>query len=455
MGAGQPPFPPQPPRPPQPPGPPAAPAKPQVKALNCPQCGAAITLRSFQQAVTVVCDSCHSILDAKDPNLTVLQRFEAATGELKPMIPLGTRGKLRGTDYEMIGFQRRSIFSDGERFDWHEYLLFNPYKGFRYLSEYQGHWNDISVCKSEPTLTHQLVDRANYLGESYRHFQSAEATTSYVLGEFPWQVRVGDPVTVMDFVKPPHLLSYEKDKTSGEVTWSVGEYLYGKEIWDAFKLQGQPPEPIGVFENQPSPNTVNLKQIWVTFLLLCACLLGLLIMSALFESDKQVFNATYHLGSGAPKGEASFVTDVFELKGRESNVEVATEANVANSWIYLNYALISQDTGRAWDFGREVSYYSGSDSDGHWTEGNHKDKVVVPSVPAGHYYLRVEPEADSSHPSIDYSVKVYRDVPVFGFYGWGLLILFIPAAFLTFKAISFERARWAESDHPILKTESD
>ncbi len=160
MSAGQPPFPPQPPRPPQPPGPPAAPAKPQVKALNCPQCGAAITLRSFQQAVTVVCESCHSILDAKDPNLTVLQQFKAATNELRPMIPLGTRGKLRGTDYEVIGFQRRSIFSEGERYDWHEYLLFNPYKGFRYLSEYQGHWNDISVCKVEPTLTHSLVDHA-------------------------------------------------------------------------------------------------------------------------------------------------------------------------------------------------------------------------------------------------------------------------------------------------------
>src|SRR5580704_11018598 len=124
MSAGQPPFPPQPPRPPQPPALPAAPAKPQVKALNCPQCGAAITLRSFQQAVTVVCDSCHSILDAKDPKLAVLQQF-----------------------YEVIGFQRRNTKSEGVRYDWQEYLLFNPYKGFRYLTEYQGHWNDVSVCK--------------------------------------------------------------------------------------------------------------------------------------------------------------------------------------------------------------------------------------------------------------------------------------------------------------------
>ena len=65
------------------------PPKPQAKALNCPQCGAAITLRSLGHAETVVCESCHSILDAKDPNLQILQQFEAITGEDPPLIPAG------------------------------------------------------------------------------------------------------------------------------------------------------------------------------------------------------------------------------------------------------------------------------------------------------------------------------------------------------------------------------
>ena len=62
---------------------PNPPAKPQVKSLHCPQCGAAITLRSFQQAVTVArSDSRHSVLDAKDPTLKILQQFQAVTSEL-------------------------------------------------------------------------------------------------------------------------------------------------------------------------------------------------------------------------------------------------------------------------------------------------------------------------------------------------------------------------------------
>src|ERR1700747_3007263 len=115
-----------------------APPKPQAKALNCSQCGAAIILRSLGHAETVVCASCHSILDAKDPRLQVLQKFQAITGVDPPLIPLGTRGKLRGTDYEVIGFQRRGIKVEGISYYWREYVLFNPYKGIRYLSEYNG-----------------------------------------------------------------------------------------------------------------------------------------------------------------------------------------------------------------------------------------------------------------------------------------------------------------------------
>src|ERR1700752_1116948 len=226
MSAGQPPL-------------PSQPAKPQVKALNCPQCGAAITLRSSKKAVTVVCENCHSILAPKDPTLKILQQFQAITGELKPLIPLGTRGKIRVTDYEVIGFQRRSIEADGIQYRWHEYLLFDPYKGFRYLTEYQGHWNDVVACKDLPAIGQGLGGTVGYLGETYKHFQTADASTDYVIGEFPWQVRVGEQVTLSDYVHPPRVLSAER--TSGEVSWSIGEYMTGREIWSAFRLQGGPP----------------------------------------------------------------------------------------------------------------------------------------------------------------------------------------------------------------------
>ncbi len=422
--------------------------KPQVKALNCPKCGAAITLRAMGQAVSVVCGSCHSILDAKDPQLAILQAFDKIVAADQPLIPLGTRGKIRGTDYEAIGFERRSIKVDDVRYNWHEYVLFNPYKGFRYLSEYQGHWNDVSVCKEQPIVDtrYSIALTANYLGQVYKHFQTADASTDYVLGEFPWEVHVGEQARVTDYVHPPQMLSQEK--MSNEVTWSTGEYMPGRDVWSAFHLPGSAPEAVGVYENQPSPFSENIKAVWLGFAALAVGLLLMMVGFDLHAKKEGVFHGAYQLNRGEPKGEASFVTEPFELGGGTANVEVATSASVQNNWIYVNYALINQDTGEAWDFGREVSFYSGYDSDGSWSEGKQHDEVIVPSVPAGKYYLRIEPEVDPTHPTVVYTVDVKRDVPVTAFYGIGFLALLIPAIAITWRSVSFERARWSESDHP-------
>ncbi len=427
----------------------SGPAKPQAKALNCPKCGAAITLRSFGQAETVVCASCHCILDARDPNLATLQQFEAITRDVKPLIPLGTRGKLRGADCEVIGFQRRHSKVEGIGYYWDEYLLFNPYKGFRYLSEYNGHWNDISVCKILPIAEIGGGTTANYLGETYKHFQSSDASTDFVLGEFPWHVRVGEHAAVTDYVHPPRVLSSEK--LGKEVTWSIGEYMYGREIWDAFKLPGAPPEAMGVYENQPSLVATNVTGIWLAFAAFAIFLLALMAGFDMRAKKEPVLHETFQLIRADAKGEASFVTDVFELTGHAATVEVKTSAPVDNRWIYLNYALINQDTGQAWDFGREVSYYHGYDSDGSWSEGKRIDTVVIPSVPRGHYYLRIEPEADPLLPGLLYSVDVTRDVPVLGIYGIAFLALLLPVVIISFRAYTFERSRWSESDHPPMK----
>ena len=44
-----------------------------------------------------------------------------------------------------------------------------------------------------------------------------------------------------------------------------------------------------------------------------------------------------------------------------SNVEVSIRTDLNNNWAYFNFALINEDTGQDFDFGREVSYYRDSD----------------------------------------------------------------------------------------------
>jgi hypothetical protein len=416
-----------------------------VRSLSCPNCGATVTVRSFGQAVNVVCGSCQSILDAQDPKVQVLQQFKAAI-RYEPLIPLGTRGKLRGVLCELVGCQRRAIEVEGITYSWGEYVLFNPYKGFRYLTEFDGHWNYVSLLRSLPDTPGGPGSEApvTYLGETYRHFQSAQAKTSFVIGEFPWQVRVGEAVDVADYVSPPRVLSSETTKDK-EVTWSLGEYMTGADIWKTFSLPGEPPRAAGVYENQPSPFATTPRMIWTYCGIFLVLALALMVVHSVMAGDKQVFSNNYTFDPGAA-GEHSFVTDTFELTGRTAPVKIETNASLNNSWLYLDYALINQDTGQAYDVGRELSYYFGSDEDGAWSEGSEHDSVTVPAVPPGHYYLRIEPESDPGG-SIAYSVRVTQDVPVYAWFGVTAGLLLLPALLITWRSMNFEHMRWQESDH--------
>ncbi len=418
---------------------------PQVKGLNCPNCGAPLAVRGFEHTLSIVCENCHSILDAKDPNFRVLQQFDAQL-RINPTIPLGTRGKLDGDTYEAIGFQVRTISVEGTPYSWSEYLLFNPYKGFRYLTEDQGHWNGVTVLRTLPEVsTPGRRPVARYQGETYKHFQTAEAQTTFVLGEFPWQVRVGEAVTVMDFIAPPRMLSSET--TGPEVNWSLGEYMPGARVWQAFKLPGRAPAPFGVFANQPSPAAGGVKGIWLAFLVLLLALACLWLGFDTFSRQDEVFRGTYTANPPGRGGEPSFVTQPFELKGRTSDVEVAIQSEVENNWFYLNLALIDMDTGQAFDFGREVSYYHGYEGGESWSEGGRNDRALIPSVPSGRYYLRVEPEMDPAAQPVRYEIIVRRDVPAASFFWIAALLLLIPPVFVTFRALAFEQKRWKESDY--------
>ena len=412
-----------------------------VKGLNCPNCGAAMQIRGFEHTLTVVCPQCLSILDAKDPNLQVLQKFNAKT-VMTLLIPLGSRGLWHGTVYEVIGFQQRTPQEGGALYSWSEYLLFNPYKGFRYFTEYNGHWNDVRTLRAlpQPGFAIGAKPHMQFAGTTYTHFSTAQAVTSYVLGEFPWQIRRGETAVAKDYIAPPKILSSES--TTSETVWSIGEYVSGAEIWQAFKLPGAPPKPAGVYLNQPGWS-VELWGLYGKFLLIA---FALLLAGYLFSRNEEVFHQTYSFAAGT-QPEASFVTPVFELKGRNTNVEISTKTDLANNWTYFNYALINGDTGQAYDFGREVSYYSGRDSDGSWTEGSAGDTATLPNVPAGHYYLRVEPEMAANSRSVDYEITVHRDVPRSSWFWLIAILLALPPLWMTFRKLSFESQRWRESDY--------
>ena len=418
-------------------------AQPLVRSLTCPSCGAAIESHLGAWSATVSCPTCEAVLDSRTDLLQILQAADR-TAKGGSSIPLGSRGTFDGDPFEAVGWQERRVSVDGDVFRWREYVLFNPYLGFRFLSEYDGHWNFIRPI--EGTLPTATSGGLEFAGASFKHFQSTSATTARVLGEFPWEVRRDDVVATADYVAPPVMLSSEDDEEG--TTWSLGAYMEPAEIATAFagSTLALPPRT-GVFANQPSPWASLSRRLWMMGLEGAMVLLLLVGVLLFMRQNAEVFRSTYQFAraTDAPAtDEQAFVTPLFALKGN-GNVRLSLRARVDNAWLGAGIALIDADRGNAFDTGLEVGRYSGYDGGESWSEGSYDASFRIPAVPAGNYYLRIAPEGAVS---AEYTVRVQRDTPVVWYLLPAALALLLPPLIATIAAASFEHRRWMESDHP-------
>lgn len=291
-----------------------------------------------------------------------------------------------------------------------------------------------------PSYTHD--------GLRFAHFQTSIPVTTHVLGEFPWLAAAGDKVRARDFICPPYMLSNEVSE--GESVWSRGEYVSPEEVYAAFKPSVLAPSARGVAPAQPNPWQAHLPSVRNSFLLAAFVVAAITVLMGFVSTGRGVFAQGFDFVNTDP--DKSRVSEPFQLGGRTSNVLVTLDTNVNNGWVYCNMALIEADTDVAYDFGLEVSYYHGVDDGESWSEGRPYGSVVVPSVPPGRYYLRLETEAYSLPASV--RVTMRRDVLLWRIPFIAFLLLLPPLLWCWLRRETFENERWAESDHPRV-TESD
>ena len=415
------------------------------KSLSCPKCGGPIELQAPDLTQRVACPYCGSLLDATK-DLEVLAALDRP--KVKPLIPLGSKGTLTGTEWTLIGFMQRSVKVEGIRYAWQEYLLYEPRGGFRWLVENGGHWSFVESANAADVKARSNVRLGvQHKGKLFKHFQSSSAQVDHVLGEFYWAVAQGDKSAMHDYIAPPLILS--KEKTTEELTWSLGTYTEPEEIWKGFGLSGDPPERKGVAPNQLWPHKKNARAIYSATLLFLGLLMTLFVVFSITGGDtlhSQRVTIPEGLKSGAPQ--AAIFSEPFEIK-KTGNVQVRVKAPVSNSWLYLDGALIDEKSGLIAPFDVEVSYYAGRD----WTEGSTRSSRYISSVPPGTYVMRLAPQWGGRGKVGSYDVTVRSRVPRFyQFFLAGLAIAFFPLM-LAWKSFRFEIRRWSESDHPMVESE--
>lgn len=411
--------------------------------MGCPNCGGPLNLVAPDKAERVTCPNCDSLLDVNQGNLSYLKALTPARDAPAFVLPVGAVGTFLGdVKFKIIGAVDRSVTFDGIKYHWHEYLLYDPSIGFRWLVHSDNHWNFVEpVNPAEVAGTTSYVTGAtvNYNGRSYKIFQDAPATVEYVKGEFYWRVEQGETVRAVDFISAPYMLSQEV--SANEVNWSAGTYLTNAEVEKAFGISNLP-KPWGVAPNQPF--TGSFYYTWGALPVLALLVVALfMVFFTGITSTVLAEQITLPPMQNAQAPQTIF-SQPFNLRGGR-NVRITANANVSNAWADLDVDLINEQSQEVESVNIPIEYYSGTDSDGAWTEGSQTTDATLSSLPAGKYTLRVEGTWQNWQQPISVGVRVEQGVNRGVNFCCALVALSIVPAFGLLRKFSFEASRWKDS----------
>ncbi|MCC6825166.1 MAG: DUF4178 domain-containing protein [Acidobacteria bacterium] len=412
-------------------------------ALSCPNCGGPLALAAPDKAERVTCPNCNSLLDVNQGKLSYFKSLNDVANKPNFVLPIGAEGVFPGdVKFKIIGAMSRSVTIEGVKYFWHEYLLYNPMVGFRWLVHSDDHWSfveSVNMADVTPPAFVGKSQKAIYDGTSFTAFQDAQARVEYVTGEFYWRVEVGETVRAVDFVNAPRMLSEEI--AWGEINWSVGTYVPVADVEKIFGVTGLP-RPAGVAPNQPFTGT-----FWYTWGLLpvLALMVIAVVLLPVTGITKTVMSQDLILPPMANQTTPQqLFSDPFEIKANQ-NIQIAAAAPVSNSWADIDIDLINESGDEVESVNVPIEYYSGSDSDGPWTEGSTITDATVSSIPAGKYTLRIEGTWENWQVQMPVKVKVQQGVNRGVNFCAAFLILLIMPVLGIIRKWSFEASRWKDS----------
>lgn len=420
-----------------------------TKALDCPSCGGPFELHAAGYSTLHVCQYCGSEIDltGDDDTRLIAQHVEAAKALL---IPLGSKGVINGIEWVCVGNLEKTDGWD----QWEEFLLFNPYHGYRWLIFTASGWSLGTPILSQPGTPRG----STVLFEGTRMkriYDPATSTIKRAIGEFYWQVKKGDTVKSTSYAGGGRVLSCEM--TGDEFNWTLEEFVSSKDVANAFGVEdtGQYPK-IGDYPSphQPNPysnNTVTLGLI-ASIAFVAAILVSVVLSFDKAEQRSQTFTAN-------PATSArNFTLGTFTVTGRPRPFTISARGEPGNNnWMYLEYTLTNTATDEEIIASQPIEYYYGGD----WKEDDRRGTVKIASVPPGTYEMSAEvllPEDEArgsqataqvsggwagsgSQPGRPVTVEVYSNGVFYSNFVLLFLALFAPVIWIGLRAASFESAR--------------
>lgn len=418
--------------------------------LSCQSCAAPISLYSPSRAQRVTCQSCGALHDISQGSLKYLTAIEK---QESLEIPPGTEGILFGQKYICIGWVSRYCLSEGLKYFWEEFLLYNKEIGFRWLVYSDFHWNFVEEISAADIDNHEFSS-IFYDKETYNLYQSVPAYVDSVMGEFYWKVEIGENCWLNEYICPPKSLSketsiYENNdgvKHASEIHWSLARYIEPEEVYKAFSLKKRPRKPTIRSSNEPNPYIENLKNTTKLFVVFASIAVAMFILAMIRSSNEVIYSHTYTAPyqTEGVNNEVIITIDDIDLSKSNQPIEITLQTpNMPdNTWFGVEGNLINKSDAKTLSFFADNYYYSGEG----WAEAQRIKTIYSTSNSSGNYSLSVKLESDPINKYPDsFNLEIKYTRPYFSYMFLAMIFLgIIPLFYLIMKS-SFESKRWQNS----------
>lgn len=410
----------------------------KIRKIQCPKCGASLSLCGGDQVVSLVCSRCQSALDAEH-DFAILKTYQSLK---RPDVPfnIGMVGTLKGVSFTIIGMVEFTQKDQWGTYPWVEFLLYSPTHGYSWLCYEDRHFVFGREVKDVPTVSFKNLleipifnTTLDVRGKNFKVYECAEADISYVEGELTWVAGVGDKIKYLDAVAPPFLYSVEETRLERENFF--GEYVSPEEVFQAFNMPKKPQKPIGVFSCQPYPGSPILTAM--ARAARCYAVLGLLLVLFSFFSGDTIAEESFWLKAGEK------TENFFEIKKSNRLHRLKLKTNLDNADADFDIEIRDDQGALIRDYTEAIDYYHGYDADGRWSEGSRHVSVFFKVPREGNYQWTLSVPA-STQPLLQTQVTIDEAVCRPHYY-----ILFVGAMlgfglYPFFRQRRFERSRWQD-----------
>lgn len=409
------------------------------KTFTCKQCQQPVSVLSYPLAQSCVCGNCGTPYSMQNG---IDFKKDGSTLPVESMaIQTGSVGKLRGTEYSVVGYTEKEEVN-AYHSQWREYTLFNEQEGFAFLSEYDGHWIYLKEAGEAPVVLHQNEKKVSFNGRDYAVFNSYTYKVVQAKGEFPYNIFDNQNTICKEYIDPPFIWIQERDKQEG-IRWFSGSHISHHELRSAFP-DAALKRAVGVGAVQPG-SVSKRKLILATLVGLLAVFLAHFFTTTGNQSRQLFFN-NYTFPDTV--NAVSVVTGKYVFDKPKSNLKLVIFAPVQNSWFELGATLVNSETGKEYSLEKGVEYYRGVSDGESWSEGSNTENAYFTRIPAGTYFLQMQGTREAGFSGVrDFSVEAIYDVTN-NRNLWFALLLFILWPLVKYLYSSYqENERWRNSPY--------